>query len=159
MPGGRGRGGRRTGQVGKAYPQRSDLNGGPLPKAAATGQAYGAAKAQTDAQSAVPMGTPQVPPAGAAFTGRPESMPAPGSLGGLFDDSTNPGEHVMNGATLGPGLGPAQVGIDPEGQMRKEDLDAMAVWVPMIQEIANRTGGSPQSRQWLRTILGAGGGR
>lgn len=163
MPGGRkaGRGGPRTGTVGKAYPNRADLNGGKMPVTTAKGQAYGEAGAQAAAQGAVPMGTPQVPPpaAGGTFTGRPDTMPPPGSMGDLFADSTNPAEHVMNGAALGPGLGPTQLGIDPAAKLRKEDLDSLAVWVPMLQEIANRTGGSPQTRQFLRTILGAGGGQ
>jgi len=163
MPGGRksGRGGSRTGTPGKAYGNRTDL-GGKIPAATAKGQAYGKAGEQAAAQAAVPMGTPEVPPpppGGGPFTGRPEGMPAPGSLGGLFDPSQSPDEHVMNGAALGPGLGPQQLGIDPAAQMRKEDLESLAIWLPMLQEQVSRTGGSPQTRQFLRAVYGAGGGR
>lgn len=160
MPGGRGRGGARAGKVGKAYGNRADLNGGKMPITAVKGGQYGSGQASIDAQRAVPMGTPPVAAGGgsaAAFTGPPPGMPAPGSLGGLFDDSQAPGEHVMNGAALGPGVGPAQLGIDPNTELRKQDLESMAIYVPMMQEWANRTGGSPQARQLLRAILGAGG--
>jgi hypothetical protein len=165
MPGGRPRGGSRTGKVGKAYPNRSDLNGGKMPVTAPQGGQYGSGQASMDAQRAVPMGTPQIAGGGgeaggggqAAFTGPPPGMPAPGSLGDLFADSQNPAEHVMNGAAMGPGVGPAQLGIDPDAKLRQEDLAALAVWVPMVQEMVNRTGGSPQTRQFLRAILSAGG--
>lgn len=51
---------RGRGKQGKAYSNRTDLNG-PVKMDAPTGQAYGERKAQMDAQRAVPMGTPEVP--------------------------------------------------------------------------------------------------
>lgn len=159
MPGGRPRGGSRSGKVGKAYPNRSDLNGGKMPITATKGGQYGSGEASMDAQRAVPMGTPEVAPGGppGQFTGPPPGMPAPGSMGDLFADSQDPSEHVMSGAPLGPGLGPQQLGIDPDAQLHQEDLAALAGWVPMVQEMVNRTGGSPYTRQFLRAVLSAGG--
>jgi hypothetical protein len=149
MPRGRGRGGSRNGQVGKSYQNRKDLNGA-IPKATATGQAYGAAKAQMDAQSAVPMGTPEVAPA--SFQGLPPEVPRPGAMGDLFADSTAPDEHVMNGATLGPGLGPAALGIRGAGDPDPEDLVKMARWLPALEEIANRPTSTTAMRQVVRTL-------
>lgn len=51
---------RGRGKQGKAYSNRTDLNG-PVKMDAPTGQPYGERKAQMDAQRAVPMGTPEVP--------------------------------------------------------------------------------------------------
>lgn len=161
MPGGRPRhGGKRSGTIGKAYANRSDLNG-PAPISAAGGQPYGERGAQEAAQRAVPMGTPQVPPPGPGggpgggpapqFTGRPEAMAAPGSLGDLFADSTNPGEHVMNGSALGPGAGPEAFGLDPATQSR-EDLVNLAQYLPALEMIANRPDASPATRRMVRQM-------
>lgn len=86
MVGSRGRsGGARSGQSGKAYPNRTDLNAQPV--RTAPGQPYGAATAQAQAQQAVPMaGAPQV-----------LSLHAP---------TQRPDEHVMTGSPMGPGAGP-----------------------------------------------------
>lgn len=149
MPGGRPRGGRRNGKARTAYKNRADLNGGKMPVEAAPGQAYGEAKAQMDAQRAVPMGTPEVAPP--AFAGRPETMAAPGSLGDLFADSTEPGEHVMSGATMGPGAGPDAFGFGP-GHVDPADLDKALRWLPALEEIANRPGSTAATRNVVRML-------
>lgn len=143
------RGGARAGKVGKAYGNRTDLNG-PMPISAVPNQPYGAAGAQLDAQRAVPMGTPDV--ASAQFQGRPPETPPPGSMGDLFADSTNPGEHVMNGAALGPGLGPQALGIRGPGEPDPEDLVKMARWLPALEEIASRPSSTTAMRQVVRTL-------
>ena len=150
MPGRLGRsGGKRNGAIGKAYANRTDLNGGPQPISTAPGQAYGAAKAQADAQRAVPMGTPATP-APPQFTGRPESMPPPGSLGDLFADSTRPDEDVMNGSRLGPGAGPEAFGLDA-GTQTQEDLAWARQYLPQLEFAANNANSDP-ARQIVRML-------
>jgi hypothetical protein len=149
MPGRRGRsGGKRTGTVGKAYGNRSDLNGGPQPAQAATGQGYGQAKAQMDAQRAVPVGTPSVPPP--QFSGPPEGMAKAGSMGDLFAASANPDEHVMSGASLGPGPGPEVFGADDTAQTQA-GLDWARQYLPEMEFAANRANSDP-ARQIVRLL-------
>lgn len=148
MPGRRGRsGGKRTGAVGKAYSNRSDLNG-PQPISAAPGQQYGARGAQEAAQAAVPMGTPEVAPP--QFAGRPEGMAPAGSLGDLFADSTRPDEDVMNGARLGPGGGPEILGLD-DASMAQADLQWAKQYLPEMEFAANRANSDP-ARQIVRLL-------
>lgn len=154
MPGGRPRGGRRQGAVGTAYPQRSDLNGGKMPVTATPGGTYGDAKASMDAQRAVPMATPEVAGGWHPSQGRPATMPAPGSLGDLFAPSTDPNEHVMNGAALGPGLGPEAFG---NGNQDK-DLARMVAYLPALSAMANRPGASAPLRDLVRSIKAAAPG-
>lgn len=80
----------------KDYPNRSDLRGGKVPKQTTTGQTYGQATQQMQAQSAVPMG--QAP------TDKP--VVAPGSLGAFNRPTERPMEPVTAGASFGPGPTP-----------------------------------------------------
>ena len=128
-------GGLRPGSPGQPYPNRSDLARQPnLPARVATGQTYGKAQQQMQAQRTVPMAppptlipppapgvgaagllsglapTPAVPPAG------PEP-PAPGGFGPLDRYTERPGEPVTQGAPIGAGAGPEaliQSPISPE---------------------------------------------
>jgi hypothetical protein len=150
MPGGRPRGGRRNGAARKAYANRSDLNGGPKPISVAPGQGYGEAKAQTDAQRAVPMGTPPVAPA-AAPGEYPPDMPRPGQVTSLFADSTNPDEHVMSGAALGPGPGPEAFGYGEQAQTAS-DLAYAGQYLPAMELAANGPKGSDSARQIVRLL-------
>lgn len=150
MPGGRG--GRRNGKVGKAYPQRSDLQGGKLPVTATPGQGYGEAGAQISAQQAVPMGTPSVAGGPPAAPGPlPAHVPMPGSLGDIFADSTDPNEHVMSGAAMGPGPGPEAFGLGP-GQSTQMDVNKIIGWLPALEHIANGPNSSDLTRQLVRVI-------
>lgn len=102
------RGGRRTGTPGRAYGNRSDLNS-PVPVQAATGQQYGAAKAQMDAQRAVPIARPatdNVPTARPAAGPPALPMPPPGMLTPLDAPTTRPNEPLTAGMALGAGAGP-----------------------------------------------------
>lgn len=154
MPGGRGRGGRRSPTPGKTYGNRTDLaKGGPMPMSAVKGQPYGANKAQMDSQRAVPMGTPPLAPAGGppqAMPALPEGVPAPGSMGDLFAPSTNPAEDVMSGADMGPGHGPEAFGFD-EASMTASDMDYVSKYLPGLEEAANRNGDDP-ARQIVRLL-------
>jgi hypothetical protein len=102
------RGGRRSGTPGAQYGNRSDLQNGarPLPVSTMAGQQYGKATAQADAQKALPMAGTPLPP---LPQGQPEAPPplTPADVPSLSDPSTRPDEHVMSGAPVGPGPGPA----------------------------------------------------
>ncbi len=155
MPGYRGkRGGSRTGQVGKAYPQRSDLNGDkPLPVQAPTGGQYGSAKASMDAQRAVPMAGA---PAGAAapqgaMPAPPAGMPNPDQLPSLFDPSTDPDEDVMSGAAIGPGPGPDAFGFGPQAQDQRDNAWVQR-YLPAMEFAANSAKGGDAARQVVRML-------
>lgn len=105
------RGGRRNGTPGKAYPNRTDLNGAPrvatpsLPKVAPSAQ-YGEATRLQQAQQTVPMGPPpgpQAPPTGAPAES-PQLMQA-GGLGDFGRGTDRPDEPVTAGIASGPGPG------------------------------------------------------
>jgi hypothetical protein len=83
----------------KQYPNRSDLRnaGGKVAKQTATGQTYGEAKKQMDAQSAVPMA--------AAPTDAPPQI-LPGQLGAFNRPTERPDEPVTAGASFGAGPTP-----------------------------------------------------
>ena len=91
-----GRGGKRQGQVGQSYAQRSDLRAAPV--TAAPGQGYGERKAQEDSQAAVPM----------AQTAPIPRLPA-------FDRPTErPQEPITAGVPIGPGPNQPQMPmLDP----------------------------------------------
>lgn len=103
------RGGRRAGQRGVKYPQRSDLRSGPLTPTAPTGLQYGQHSSLIDSQRQVPMG-----PAGANAPAPVAPPPAasapppvlPGSLGAFDRPTDRPGEPVTAGLPIGPGPGP-----------------------------------------------------
>ena len=83
----------------KQYPNRSDLRNasGKVAKQTATGQTYGEAKKQMDAQSAVPMA--------AAPTDAPPQI-LPGQLGAFNRPTERPDEPVTAGASFGAGPTP-----------------------------------------------------
>lgn len=80
----------------KQYPNRSDLRGGKVAKQTVTGQTYGQATQQMEAQSAVPMAP--------APTDKP--VITPGSLGAFNRPTERPNEPVTAGASFGPGPTP-----------------------------------------------------
>lgn len=112
----RGRGGKRDGVVGKAYQNRTDLNGAnvvsaqpsnqpgaKLAKMAAPNQPYGAAKAQLDAQSQVAMGTPSTPPMQQT---QPQGQQAQAPRAALtpLDAPGGTDENLFDGMDIGGGL-------------------------------------------------------
>lgn len=109
-----GRGGARTGTVGKSYANRSDLNGAKMPQAHYTGQAYGVATQQQQAQAAVPVGSPSVAtapvdPQSAASQWADSVSTA--HLPGLMDPTARPQEPLTAGLSQGPGAGPDSLPI------------------------------------------------
>lgn len=119
------RGGRRAGNKGTAYANRTDLQGAQLPVDAPRGLPYGDRAKLISAQRAVPMGSPGVPtpqmggaPGGGVPGGAP---PIPGQVvpGGLLGPTQRPNEPVTAGLPTGPGPGPEVLsanqggGLDP----------------------------------------------
>ena len=80
---------------------------------AATGQTYGKATEQMNAQRAVPMGTPPTE----------VQRPVPGTLGSLTRPTERPMEPITAGAPFGAGMGPVGAGIpQPTGDNALEEL-------------------------------------
>jgi len=74
---------------------------------AATGQTYGKATEQVNAQRAVPMGTSPTDAQGQI------QRPTPGTLGALTRPTERPNEPITAGAPFGPGPGPSMNGMQP----------------------------------------------
>lgn len=90
---------------------RTDLNTvGTQPVQVASGQAYGDAKALTEAQQAAPL--PQSDPLAAALA-RLGEMPAPLPGVGMGGPSGFANEPVTAGLPIGPGPGPEILGVGP----------------------------------------------
>ena len=112
----RGRGGARTGTPGKAYQNRTDLHGAnvvsaqpvqpgaKLPVATASGQPYGAATVQRNAQQTVGMAGTQTPPPPAVQAGAPTPS-APLQAPTPLNAPTDHGLPVTTGVDAGPGAG------------------------------------------------------
>lgn len=83
------------------YPNRTDLRN-PMSKAKFTGQQYGQATQQAQAQAAVPAGPPptDMMPAG----------PIPGQVSDLTGVSQRPNEPISTGMPFGAGPGPEALG-------------------------------------------------
>lgn len=86
------RGGERLGSPGTSYSQRTDLMAQPI--RTSTNQTYGEAKAQADAQRAMPL------------AGGPAEPEHP-AIGSLYAPTARPDEPVTAGIDSGPGPGPA----------------------------------------------------
>lgn len=94
----------------KQYSNRSDLRNPAkkVAKMAATGQQYGKATEQMQAQSVVPVAAP---PTTAPVRRAPAVVP--GSLGAFDRPTEAPNEPVTAGVDFGPGNNMAQAGIKP----------------------------------------------
>lgn len=153
-----GRGGARTGTPGKNYTNRSDLNTnrGALPVMAATGQQYGKATAQREAQRALPMGAPPPPAVGPVASSPATGPTVPGQLPGqlvpLDAPSQRPNEPVTAGVPVGAGGGPELLGRLAQSEDGVEDL---AMYLPMLEFIASQPGTSAQTRNFVRRLRGA----
>jgi hypothetical protein len=90
------RGGRRQGTAGKAYSNRTDLNGGPK-VARIPGQPYGAQAEQVRSQQALPVQAPPIPPPNVD----PSMTP-----GVRSERSHRPNEPLTAGLPSGAGPGP-----------------------------------------------------
>lgn len=116
------RGGRRKGQPGKAYGNRTDLNGTKAPIARIPGQEYGAQAEQVRSQQQIPMGQPDL---ATMLAGSPTPDQAPSLLSA---PSARPAEPLTAGLPSGPGPGPeALASPSMFGQRRPgvEELEAL----------------------------------
>lgn len=110
----------------------------PLPVQTPTGQPYGQAGMQQAAQRAVPVA--------------PQPVPMPGAL--AFDRPTErPGEPVTHGAPVGPGAGPEALGLP--GDVRQDDLAALAPYLPALELIASLPESTASTRNFVRRLRGA----
>src|SRR5438046_1479609 len=110
-------GGRRSGQPGKAYPNRTDLMRQPV--RTAPGQPYGQAGQQAAAQRAIPL--PQSPPLPEVI-----SPHAP---------TQAPDEHVMTGVPRGPGLGPEAITPPPVNMAAQPSNDDVRAQLKAILSV------------------------
>lgn len=151
------RGGRRTGTPGRSYAQRTDLQqaGKVVPLMAATGQQYGKATEQLEAQRALPVAAPP-PPATAA----PGAVPAasgtaspaipPVTVVPLDAPTTRLAEPVTAGVPVGPGPGAEVLGLPNENGV--QDL---AMWLPMLEFAASQPNATMQMRNFVRRLRGS----
>lgn len=104
------RGGKRTGKPGKAYGNRSDLQGAGL-----SSKQYGDGAARARSTAAVPVAAPAAPAAAPVDPAAPPAPlgPGPGGLGGLLDPSVRPNEPLTAGLPIGPGPGPGALAQTP----------------------------------------------
>jgi hypothetical protein len=98
----------------ESYPNRSDLRNpaGKIARRAATGQTYGQASAQMEAQRAVPMGASPAQAMAEQLAQRQaqQPRPVPGGDGDFFRPSEN-NRPITDGVDVGPGRTAAQAGI------------------------------------------------
>jgi hypothetical protein len=104
----KGRGGSRSGTIGTAYSNRTDLN---TPNVTVPGQEYGKQAAQAAAQKIVPMGASPVATAPQQRQPLTESLMArqPSVLPGAIPfthPTERPQEPIQTGLPSGPGMGP-----------------------------------------------------
>lgn len=102
----RGRGGKRSGQPGKAYGQRADLN--QAPRVASGGKDYGEVGEAEARQQAVPLPRQQPVPTPA----QAQAAAAPNTPPPLTAPSTMPGQPVTAGLPIGAGPGPSALAMD-----------------------------------------------
>ena len=104
------------------YSNRTDLQN--VAAKVATGQTYGVAKQQMDAQRAVPMGKSPVDVAAV-------QRPVPGTLGSLTRPTERPSEPITAGAPFGAGPSPIAAGIPmPSGDSALAELRAIYQMFP-----------------------------
>ena len=114
---------------------------------AKTGQQYGEAGRQLEAQRAVPL-----PNAAGAAAARPASpaapaAPPPGAM--PFDRATErPNEPLTAGLPMGPGVGPEALG--PMGEQR--DMLVWKQYLPMLEHLASQPGSTTTTRQFVRRL-------
>ena len=150
----RGRGGQRQGVIGKAYANRTDLNGanvvapkplnpnnGQMPISTVPGQQYGAATAQRQAQQAVPMAGSSSPVQPAPIGQAPQANPLAGLTG--LSEPTSHGLPIMTGLPQGAGAG-------PEAMMQTVQTTPAASALTLLNSLGDNV--SPQVN-YIRTYL------
>jgi hypothetical protein len=145
------RGGRREGQIGQSYQNRTDLNAQkPVAQAAYSGGEYGNRQQLLQNQQAVPVApAPGAPSPGqgaapTATTSAPATPqgPLPGSFGLLHRPTERPDEPITHGLATGPGAGPEVLGLNQStvGDLLKQlaSQPYASGEVQMLMQAANR---------------------
>lgn len=120
------------------------------PVQAATGQAYGEAKAQTDAQKAVPLPNQAGRMQQMLEAARSHPM---AKLTGLSAPTERPDEPFTSGLSMGEGPGPEVLG--PEDPGTDPDLQSAAEYLPILELMSSLPGASVATRNFIRRIRGA----
>lgn len=108
------RGGRRKGQTGKPYPNRSDMRAQKV--SVAPSAQYGQGVQQRAAEQALPLPSNSqgagvvAPPASSSVAAPAPEGPQPGTLG-FTGPSARPGEPLTTGLPIGAGAGPESAGL------------------------------------------------
>lgn len=136
-----------------ALSKRTDgpQGGGSQPIRVPTGGAYGDATQLRQDQQGAPL---------AASPGGTAASPPPGLLSGLtlpqgvgFGEPTQqPDTPVTAGAASGPGPGPEALGLPNQ---EAQDIQALAAYLPVWEQMFNQPGGSAGGRNLVRAIKGA----
>lgn len=158
------RGGARKGIAGKAYQNRTDMHGAnvvsaqpantgaKLPVATATGQPYGAATVQKNAQQQVAMAGTQTPTPPTVTAGAPQeqSAPTPSTpLTPLFAPTTQPNNPVTDGVDNSPGAGSSVLNLTSPVVGQYNDAKSY------IQSLATSANSSPALQFLAQRINGA----
>ena len=158
------RGGMRKGVVGKQYQNRADMRGAnvvsaqpantgaKLPVATASGQPYGAATVQRNAQQQVGMAGTQTPTPPQVQAGAPQQEQAPtpsAPLTPLFAPSTQPNNPVTDGVPNSPGAGPEILNLTSPVVGQYNDAKSY------IQSLASSANSSPALQFLAQRINGA----
>lgn len=147
----RGRGGRREGQPGTAYGQRTDLQTAKLPIAAGPSQQYGQRVQQEDAQRALPLGrAPQVSGPPGERTAPPDVRVPPGGLGDILRPTDRPDEPLTAGVPFGAGPGPEALNLPPT--LAENDVQHLRGYMPVLEFLASRPDASPSMRAYYRGL-------
>jgi hypothetical protein len=129
----------------QAYGNRTDLNG-KIPKAAPTGMPYGENQKLMDAQSAVPMGTPEMAAPVEAPVEAPmeapmqQAAPTPARVVPLSAPSELPDEDISQG------LLPPQQQLDPDISRLKN------TYLPMFMEEAGKPNAPVMFRDFVKWL-------
>lgn len=73
----------------------------------------------------------------------------------LSAPSTRPGEPVTAGAPMGAGPGLESLGLsNPEDQIRQQDAQQLAQYLPVLEFVSNQPGATPSMRAMVRRLKG-----
>jgi hypothetical protein len=114
--------------------------------------AYGEQSTFQAAQQGAPMA--QVQSGGNVPQGPSQGQGEPVQVTPFGAPTQNPDEPVTAGAALGPGPGPAAMGLapDPMVQMDQRDAQRLAPYLPVWEYWANKPGASDAMKAYVRTI-------
>jgi hypothetical protein len=114
-------------------------------------QSYGDASQFKSLEQAAPMAANDVPtptPGGGSPSGPMDITP-------LSAPSTRPGEPVTAGAPMGAGPGLESLGLsNPEDQLRQQDAQQLAQYLPVLEFVSNQAGSTPSMRAMVRRLKG-----